>query len=163
MFLMKAQGIAALLLLAAATLSADETPSVDVFAGWSWYPFASRYPYCYPHHEGWLDSAGGPYPYVGLARTWPYSDCPWPYRYGIGAYPYGWGLGYGARLRVYPGSPLRLPEPGSPLLAPDPGTAPTSLRDEKRERAWDEDIRAFLSTLPTASDRLAATNAPAAR
>ncbi len=107
---MNAKGLMSLLLLAAAAVSADESPAIDVFAGWSWDPFAYGYPYPYfrPTLEGWVDGAGGPYPTVGLSRTWPYSDSYWPYRYGVGPYPYNWGLGYGARVRVYPGSPLRL-------------------------------------------------------
>lgn len=151
-----------LLLLPVSAMRADEPTAIDLFAGWSVYPFGTGYPYPYHHpgYDGWL--GGGPF--VGLSRTWPYAEDPWPYRYGVGAYPYDWGFGYGVRMRIYPGSPLRLSTPTNSWLAPFPGSAPTTLKDARQEQAWDEDILSFLSTLPTAAERLAATNStPASR
>jgi hypothetical protein len=162
---MKVKGSRILLLLAVLSLRAEDSPTLDLFAGWSWYPYTYGYPYPYgrPYRSGWLDDGYVPYPYVGLSRMWPYGEGPWAYRYGYAPYPYGWGFDYGVRMRIYPGSPLRLPSPSDTLLAPFPGSAPTALKDEAKEKAWDPDIASFLATLPNAADRLAETNAPSNR
>ena len=155
---MNVKGIAALLLLAAASLSADESPTVDLFAGWSWYP----YPYAYPYGPWWRDGyACGPY--LGVSRAWPYPEEPWGYRYGYSPYPYYWGYGSGVRIKLKPGNPIRFPDPKDVLLPPFPGSAPTSLRDEAQEKSWDPDIESLLATLPTAAERLSSTNVPATR
>lgn len=160
---MKARAILALAVLTVLSVRGDDPTTIDLFAGWSWAPYPYGYPYPFSHacRDGW---GGGPRPYVGLSRTWPYADDPWPYRYGygLGPYPYDWGLGYGVRMRVYPGSPRRFPEPDGSLLGPLPGTAPTMLRDETREKDWEPEIASFLATLPTAEARLAETNRPSA-
>lgn len=159
---MKAKGLSLLVLLAAAALSAEEGPSVDLFAGWTWFPYACDYPYG-PYDSWWRDDGRTFGPYVGVGRRWPYAQDPMAWRYGYAPYPYYWGFDYGVHLKIRPGSPVRLPGPGDRVLLPLPGSAPTALRDEAQEKAWEPEIAAFLATLPTASGPQAATNAPAGR
>ena len=158
---MKAIGQSALLILFAAALYATESPTVDLFAGWSWYPYPYGYPYG-SYDRWWRDTGCACVPYAGVSTLWPYAGSPWGYRYGYAPYPY-WGYDYGVRVTFRPGDLTRLPNPKDALLPSLPGSAPTALKDETREKAWDREIETFLSTLPTAADRFATTNATSGR
>ncbi len=138
--------------LVAGAFAATEEPSLELFTGWSWWPYPyGRYPYPW-----------GPYAGVGYPFSFDrYRD---PYFYGT---PYGyapywgpcWEWDYGVRYRVWPDrKKLHFPEGEIPFL---PGAAPTDLRSSEEKTEWDRSIEAFLST-PAPAEVRNATNAPAA-
>jgi hypothetical protein len=123
------------LVLMVRTVHALEEPTVDLFAGWSWWPYPWDYPYA------WGPCAGVGYP-IGFDRVYD------PYLCG---YPYGWG--YGTHYRLWPNRKrLHPPDELYPML---PGAAPTELRSTEQKTVWDSELEAFLNTPAVV------TNAPA--
>ncbi len=131
-------------LLAAGGLKGNDSPTVDLFAGWGWSPFwYGSYPYRYgavPY--------GHPYPAVGLGiplNAWGDPRCS-PYGY-YGGGPF-WGYDYGMRVRLK--EPRYQAALSGDLPQTLPGSAPTEIRDAETEQKWDQVIGAVLG-LPMVS------------
>ena len=132
------------LLLTARLLCAIETPTVDLYAGWSWLPYGYSWydPYRYPYSSAgwpWRPHAGILFPLDGgdrLLRNGPYGY------YGYGYAPYGWGFDYGVRMRLDDRPLFAMPD--DPHTPPLPGSAPLTLRDPSEEESW---TRAFNELL----------------
>jgi hypothetical protein len=145
---MNLRGILCCFLIAAAAraLQADNTPSVEIFTGWSWMPYPCGYPYRQGYPYGWGPSCGIAHPLNGFDR--PYD----PYFYGDPYGPY-WGYGYGVRYRLKPDRYFSGDSERDLSLLP--GSAPTELLSATPKTAWDKSIDAFIHS-PGSS----ATNAP---
>ena len=153
---MKLRGLMPLL-LAARLLAGDETsPSIELFAGWGWYPFSDdgfpachrRYPYGYP-----MPAAVLSLPLCGTGRD----GFPSPGWYGYTPY---WGFSYGTRLALR--EPAVWPALPPERLAGPPGSAPLQPRQTLSESLWNADIERLLSgaDLHAFSRLVPATNAP---
>jgi hypothetical protein len=128
----------ACLFAAALALKGDDAPTLDVFAGWGWSPFRyDRYPYGYgPYRNAY-------YPYTGLGLPLYRGDSfGAPYGY-YGDEPF-WGYDYGVRIQLK--DKRYAPALSEGLLQPLPGSAPTELRDPKRERLWQSDLETLYGT-----------------
>ena len=134
------------------TLRGDDTPTVDLFAGWSWSPFCyDRFPYgYYPYPRGYAPYAG-----VGLPLDrWGRPGDPFGYT-GYGPF---WGYDYGVRIRLK--EPRYAPALSEGLLSPLPGSAPTESRDPERERNWQRDLETLVGRRGM-DEPPSPTNAPA--
>lgn len=146
------------LVLAAPLIRADDSPSIDLFAGWGWLPYAyGGDPYFYRGDPYWR-----PAPYAGLSATL-YGNSPWfppDNLYGGYGWPPFWGCGYGVRLAL---KDAFISPPTQLGLLPDPpGSAPLELRDTEKERDWSQDLAHILKRADTDIWLGDATNAPPA-
>jgi hypothetical protein len=136
------------------TLRGDDTPTVDLVAGWRWSPFyCDRFPYGYygPYQRGYS-------PYLGAGiplDRWGRLGDPFGYT-GYGPF---WGYDYGVRIRL--NEPRYAPALSEGLLSPLPGSAPTELRDPARERNWLRDLDTLFGRSGI-GEPPSPTNAPAA-
>ena len=147
--------LAAVLALATFPLLSDDSPTIDLFAGWGW----SLFPYDdYPYRGG--SPYWRPMPYTGVSANLYGRTASSPcslyegYRYG----PY-WGYEYGVRIALK--DPFIAPAPAEGLLPPPPGSAPLELRNVHLEKTWDRDILSVMEAIDTDLWRHSATNAPA--
>lgn len=150
------------LLLATRLLCADNSPAVDLYAGWSWLPYGYgwRSPYRYSDSSaGWLwrPHAGLLFPLYGrdhLLRGGPYGYS------GYGYTPYSWGLDSGVRIRLDERPLFTVPD--DPHAPPLPGSAPLTLRDPSQEENWTRALNDLLDGHDLDAWRIrAVTNAPA--
>jgi len=105
--------------LAVSALRGDGTPTVDLFAGYAWWPYF------------WSPAVG-----VGDSILRPYD----PYFCG---YPYGPYWGYGVHYRLRSDRCLFLPQKDTQPVFP--GTAPTELLSTEPTTAWDQRLATFLA------------------
>lgn len=141
---MKQRCLFIFLLFAARALSAGDAPAADLYAGWSWAPFAFYHDRCrYGGYPLW-----GLYPHAGLRVPFDGRDDGWPgFPLGYTGYAPFWGHEYGVRIRLngdreYPALPRD-------LLPPLSGSAPLAPRDPQNEKNWNRDIESFLGTFGT--------------
>lgn len=131
-------------LLFVSALHADDTSSVDLFAGWSWMPFPySAYPYYDWNYPGWPMR-----PYTGVLVPLDRRDaaaCRYPCPYGVAGYDPYWWPGYTVHVRLF--DPCTFPALSTGLLPPMPGTAPLAPHNRERESQWDRDIQPFLQAI----------------
>lgn len=128
----------------ALSLSADSTPTLDLFAGWAWTPYPVCYPYAYgyPFYPyGWGPAVGLEHPLAGAGNE----D-------RLGVYDPYWGLGYGVRYRLWPRRKF-LDDAARDAFAL-PGAAPTEPRSAEFPSDWDLAVESFIK-----SPQSAATNA----
>lgn len=153
---MKTRAILLLATLAAASPAnaAEESPAVELFAGWSFFPYP-YYGYGYPGPYGYTPFLG-----VGMPLNRCFAD-PLP-PYACGFYDPYWGYDYGVRYRVWPNAKrLHTPESAGPYI---PGAAPTEPLANTHKTEWDLTVERFLKTplgecgAPT-NDAARATNA----
>ena len=117
-------------------LSAEESPTVEIFTGWTWLPYSY---YERPYRYGYAPY--GCSPFIGVEHPL--------YGFGHEGYPglydpYSpyWGYGYSVRYRLKSDRFfLRSTEQGLPPL---PGSAPTELLANEHKTPWDQAIEAFL-------------------
>ncbi len=140
----KMKKIAIIIFLFTAVIIADDSPVIEIYSGWSLYPYS---PYYYPyspryyaplyHHSyrrGPLHSYN--YPYYS---NW--YDYGYPYYYPYSGFYF---QNNSLILELNPKKILDLPKQNSlPFL---PGSAPLSLRSEDDPSLQDERLKRFLST-----------------
>ena len=133
---------------AAGALMGDDSPTVDLIAGWGWSPFYyDRYPCGYgPYWRG--------YPSAGLGV--PLN--PWNASAPYGYYDYAPFWGYETGVRISLKDKRLAPVLSEGLLQPFPGSAPTELRDLQREQQWNADFETLLGSRPSKSKSTALTN-----
>ena len=139
----KMKKVAAIIIFFAGIICAEDTPVIEIYSGWSYYPYSSYY---YPY-AGHLYN---PWNYNAYRRRplYPYNypdDSGW-YNNGYPCYsPYG-GFYFQNRsvvIELNPKKRLNLPEHDSP---PDlPGSAPLSLRSTNDVSIQSERLKRFLS------------------
>ena len=137
-------------LAAAVALNGDDSPTVDLIAGWGWSPFYyDRYPCGYgPYWHG--------YPSAGLGvplNTWNASA---PYGY----YDYAPFWGYETGVRISLKDKRLAPALSEGLLQPFPGSAPTELRDPNREQHWRSDLETLFGRETGAGNAVPTNAAP---
>lgn len=138
----------AALAAACSALSADDSPVIDLFAGWSFLP-RPYYGYGYPGPYGYAPFVG-----VGVPLSSRFYD-PLPPYYVDRFYDPYWGYDYGVRYRVWPdGNRLHTPENAQPYF---PGAAPTGPLADERRTEWDLAVERFLKT-PLGGECGASTN-----
>ena len=150
---MKRLALFACLVASSLALRGDDAPTVDIVAGWSWWPFCyDRGPYGYgPYPRGYSPYVGAGFP---LDRWDRYVD-----PFGYTGYAPFWGYEYGVRIRL--NEPRYAPALSEGLLRPLPGSAPTELRDPDRERDWLRDLETLFGRRGV-GEPTSQTNAPAA-
>ncbi|MEI7902501.1 MAG: hypothetical protein WCK89_19805 [bacterium] len=147
---MKRLSLFACLFAATFILKGDDAPTLDLVAGWSWWPYYyDRYPYGYGPY-GWG------YPAVGVGLPLNCGESRYPYGY----YGYAPFCGYGYGVRINLTDTRYLPVLSEGLLQPFPGSAPTEPRDPQREKRWDRDLETFLALADNGARQPPATNAP---
>lgn len=138
-------------LLGALTLQANEPPTVELMAGWNWFP--SPY-YGYPYGPGYYPNRW--YPGVGFEQ--PLYGCRDDRLGHLCPYDPFWDCDYSVRYRLTSDDGL-LDSPAQSRLYL-PGSAPTELKTADRKTSWDQAIDAFLQRTPRSE--LSTTNvAPA--
>ena len=123
-------------------VSAEESPTVEIFTGWTWlpYPYYGR-----PYRYGYVPY--GCSPRIGIEHPL--------YGYGHEGYP---GLydpyspyfgGYGSSVRYRLKADRIFLSSSEQGLPPLPGSAPTELLASEHKTSWDQAIETFLKTTNT--------------
>ena len=138
----KMKKVAAIIFIYAGIICAQDSPVIEMYSGWCWYPYSSYYyPYSSHLYNPW-------YYQTGRRHLYPYNypeDSGW---YDNGApyyYPYG-GFCFHNRsvvINLKPDAFLDLSEIDKrPAL---PGSAPLCLRSEDTVSVQSERLKRFLS------------------